>query len=307
MSSPQVSASRLCGQSTMQGRQPSTSPATAEVNTLIGNAGANILDGKGGADTMSGLAGNDIYFVNNAGDDVFEAAGQGRRHGARDGQLSADRRPRGGSADHDQQQRHGRDQPHRQRQHANHRRQCRRERAPRSGRRRLPPGQGRQRHAHRRCRQRQVPVQHRAERRHQRRHHHRHDGWRRRHPARRCDLRRDRSRRQCSNADAFHIGAAAADAEDRIIYNSATGQLFFDCERQRRRRLDPVRQPRPPGWRSATRTSTWCDTGQAPANEDFTKLVRSRSAAPHLFALSNAVALPDHDPRQGDQIFPVVT
>ena len=29
------------------------------------------------------------------------------------------------------------------------------------------------------------------------------------------------------NADAFHIGAAAADAEDRIIYNGA-GQLFFD-------------------------------------------------------------------------------
>ncbi len=31
------------------------------------------------------------------------------------------------------------------------------------------------------------------------------------------------------NADAFHIGAAAADAEDRIVYNSATGQLFFDA------------------------------------------------------------------------------
>jgi len=31
------------------------------------------------------------------------------------------------------------------------------------------------------------------------------------------------------NADAFHIGAEAADAEDRVVYNSATGQLFFDA------------------------------------------------------------------------------
>ena len=31
------------------------------------------------------------------------------------------------------------------------------------------------------------------------------------------------------NADAFHIGTAAADAEDRIVYNSATGALSFDA------------------------------------------------------------------------------
>ena len=30
------------------------------------------------------------------------------------------------------------------------------------------------------------------------------------------------------NADAFHIGSAAADAEDRIIYNSTSGALSFD-------------------------------------------------------------------------------
>ena len=30
------------------------------------------------------------------------------------------------------------------------------------------------------------------------------------------------------NADAFHVGTAAADAEDRIIYNSTTGGLFYN-------------------------------------------------------------------------------
>jgi len=46
-------------------------------NTLIGNAGANRLDGKGGADTMIGREGNDTYLVDNAGDKVFESAGGG--------------------------------------------------------------------------------------------------------------------------------------------------------------------------------------------------------------------------------------
>lgn len=32
------------------------------------------------------------------------------------------------------------------------------------------------------------------------------------------------------SASAFHIGAAAADADDRIIYNQATGELFFDVD-----------------------------------------------------------------------------
>ena len=50
----------------------------ASVNRLTGNAGDNRLDGKAGADVMRGLAGDDTYVVDNAGDQVIETASAGR-------------------------------------------------------------------------------------------------------------------------------------------------------------------------------------------------------------------------------------
>ena len=46
-------------------------------NTLFGNNGNNLLDGGAGVDTMIGGLGNDTYFVDDAGDLVFENAGEG--------------------------------------------------------------------------------------------------------------------------------------------------------------------------------------------------------------------------------------
>jgi Ca2+-binding RTX toxin-like protein len=46
-------------------------------NHLIGNYGANYLNGGGGADLLTGLNGNDTYVIDNAGDQVEEQAGFG--------------------------------------------------------------------------------------------------------------------------------------------------------------------------------------------------------------------------------------
>ncbi|WP_210497223.1 calcium-binding protein [Microvirga antarctica] len=49
----------------------------AFANELFGNAFANRLDGGGGADTMTGRLGNDTYLVDNRGDVVVEVSGEG--------------------------------------------------------------------------------------------------------------------------------------------------------------------------------------------------------------------------------------
>ena len=49
----------------------------AQNNVLIGGAGNDTLNGGAGADTMLGGTGNDTYIVDNAGDVVTEAVGEG--------------------------------------------------------------------------------------------------------------------------------------------------------------------------------------------------------------------------------------
>jgi Ca2+-binding RTX toxin-like protein len=46
-------------------------------NRITGNAGANALNGGAGADTLTGGAGDDLYTIDNAGDLVVEAEGEG--------------------------------------------------------------------------------------------------------------------------------------------------------------------------------------------------------------------------------------
>ena len=67
------------------------------------------------------------------------------------------------------------------------------------------------------------------------------------------------------NADAFHIGAAAADAEDRIIYNSRDRRSVLRLQWHRRRRHDPVRQ----GGARACPDQRGLLRGLSPVSRDF--------------------------------------
>jgi Ca2+-binding RTX toxin-like protein len=44
-------------------------------DTLVGDANANVIDGLGGADAMNGREGDDTYFVDNAGDSIADRSG----------------------------------------------------------------------------------------------------------------------------------------------------------------------------------------------------------------------------------------
>lgn len=62
---------------TLYGSKKADATGNSLNNILRGNSAANILDGRTGADQMFGGAGNDIYIVDNIGDETIEFANEG--------------------------------------------------------------------------------------------------------------------------------------------------------------------------------------------------------------------------------------
>ncbi len=163
------------------------------------------IDGGLGADTMSGGTGDNTYFVDDVGDQVFELA-----KGGTDTVMSQVSFTLGANVERLTLTGTDGDRRHRQCARQPHRRQQRRQRADRRG------GQGR------------VHLQHDAGQR-QRRPHHRLQRGRRHHAHRQRVVHR-RGRQRHLSSKAFVFGAVAADSSDRIIYDDATGALYFDAD-----------------------------------------------------------------------------